>query len=141
MRARWIHKCIAAIRDVYAELFFAGAGPHRRSSVIIKEGFKLTFDSSYHPARSSRATSSTQYSAKASTAPSAARKRANSVSQIARRFRLQRRGAGDWLRRTDRSSILELICAPSTPRCRIAGQLRKHANVKQLYDFYGRSAT
>ncbi len=43
--ARGIHKCVAAIRDVYKDLF-AAVQELIGSSVIIKEGFKLTFESS-----------------------------------------------------------------------------------------------
>jgi ABC-type lipoprotein export system ATPase subunit len=43
--SRDIHKCVAAIRDVYRELFSA-VQDLIGSSVIIKEGFKLTFESS-----------------------------------------------------------------------------------------------
>jgi hypothetical protein len=40
-----IHKCIAAIRDAYKELFKA-VQDLISSSVVIKEGFRLTFESS-----------------------------------------------------------------------------------------------
>ena len=43
--ARGIHKCVAAIRDAYKELFSA-VQELIGSSVIIKEGFGLTFESS-----------------------------------------------------------------------------------------------
>lgn len=43
--AQEIHKCVAAIRDVYKDLFGA-VQDLISSSVIIKEGFKLTFESS-----------------------------------------------------------------------------------------------
>ncbi|MFZ0692955.1 MAG: AAA family ATPase, partial [Alphaproteobacteria bacterium] len=43
--ARKVHESIAAIRDVYRELF-ASVQQLIESSVIIKEGFELTFDSS-----------------------------------------------------------------------------------------------
>lgn len=43
--SRGIHKCVAAIRDAYKELFSA-VQELIGSSVIIKEGFKLTFESS-----------------------------------------------------------------------------------------------
>ena len=43
--ARKVHACIAAIKDIYAELF-APVQQLIEESVIIKEGFKLTFDSS-----------------------------------------------------------------------------------------------
>jgi ABC-type lipoprotein export system ATPase subunit len=43
--AEGIHKCVAAIRDVYKELF-GSVQDLISSSVIIKEGFKLTFESS-----------------------------------------------------------------------------------------------
>lgn len=43
--AKGIHKCIAAIRDVYKEMF-AAVQELISSSVVIKEGFKLTFESS-----------------------------------------------------------------------------------------------
>jgi predicted ATPase len=43
--ARGIHRCVAAIRDAYMELFSA-VQDLISSSVIIKEGFRLTFESS-----------------------------------------------------------------------------------------------
>lgn len=43
--AEGIHKCVAAIRDVYKELF-AAVQELISGSVIIKEGFRLTFESS-----------------------------------------------------------------------------------------------
>lgn len=43
--AAGIHQCVAAIRDVYKELFSA-VQELISSSVIIKEGFKLTFETS-----------------------------------------------------------------------------------------------
>ena len=43
--AEGIHKCVAAIRDVYKELF-AAVQELISDSVIIKEGFRLTFESS-----------------------------------------------------------------------------------------------
>lgn len=43
--ARQMHQCIGAIKDVYEELFVA-VQELIEGSVIIKEGFKLTFDSS-----------------------------------------------------------------------------------------------
>ncbi len=45
MAARKVHESIAAIKDVYRELF-ASVQELIEGSVIIKEGFKLTFDSS-----------------------------------------------------------------------------------------------
>ena len=131
--ARGIHECVAAIRDVYRELFFA-VQDLIGSSVIIKEGFKLTFESSIIE-RNLEGDLFDKY-VSANVAGSFYRKEKGTALE-------ELRADLDVNDEDEALAYVEKIIAylerdmrtPQQTPTGIAGQLRKNVDVKALYDF------
>jgi hypothetical protein len=131
--AKGIHKCVAAIRDEYKELFSA-VQDLIGSSVIIKEGFKLTFESSIKE-RNFEADLFEKY-VSANVAGSFYRKeKGTALDDIRADFDVN--DGEEALAYVDKIiSYLErdMRTAQQMPTG-IASQLRKNVDVKALYDF------
>ena len=131
--ARGIHKCVAAIRDAYKELFSA-VQELIGSSVVIKEGFKLTFESTIIE----RNLEGDLFDKFVSTGVAGSfyrKEKGTALEEIRADF--------DVNDEDDALAYVEKIIAhlerdmrtvQQTPTG-IAGQLRKNVEVKALYDF------
>ncbi len=128
-----IHRCIAAIRDAYKELFKA-VQDLISSSVIIKEGFRLTFESSIIE-RNLEGDLFDKY-VSANVAGSFYRKeRGAALEDVRAEFDVNEND--DAIAYVE-SIVAYLQCDMRTPQkaaTGIASQLRKNVDVKALYDF------
>jgi predicted ATPase len=132
--ARAIHGSVAAIRDVYKELFGA-VQELIADSVLIKEGFKLTFESSIIE-RTLQTTLFDQYVSQGNAGSFYGKEKGAAVlDELRAEFDVN--NADDALALADRivaSLEHDMRSAQRTPTG-IASQLRKNVTVKDLYDF------
>jgi ABC-type lipoprotein export system ATPase subunit len=132
--AAQIHKCVAAIRDVYKELFSA-VQELITASVIIKEGFKLTFESSIVE-RTLQADLFDRYVSQGNAGSFYGKEKGAAVlEELCADFDVNE--AADALALVEKLiQYLEfdMRTAQKTPTG-IASQLRKNVEVKDLYDF------
>lgn len=132
--AQEIHKCVGAIRDVYKELFGA-VQDLIGSSVIIKEGFKLTFESSIV-----ERTFQTEFFERYISQGNAGsfynkEKGAAALEDLRSEF--------DFNKADESIAFVEKVIEylqtdmrnPQKPKTGIASQLRKNVDVKGFYDF------
>jgi ABC-type lipoprotein export system ATPase subunit len=132
--AQEIHRCVAAIRDVYKELF--GAVQDLISgSVIIKEGFKLTFESSIVE-RTFQTEFFERYISQGNVG-SFYNKEKGAAALEELRADFDFNNADDTIAFVEKViSYLQLdMRNPQKPKTGIASQLRKNVDVKGLYDF------
>jgi ABC-type lipoprotein export system ATPase subunit len=132
--ARTIHAGVAAIRDVYKELFGA-VQELIEGSVLIKEGFKLTFESSIIE-RTLQSTLFDRYVTQGNAGSFYGKEKGAAVLEELR-AEFDVNSADDALALADRIiACLEndMRTAQHTPTG-IATQLRKNVSVKDLYDF------
>lgn len=131
--ARGIHRCVAALRDVYKDLFKA-VQDLIGSSVIIKEGFKLTFESSIIERNLENDLFDKYISA--NVAGSFYRKeKATALEDVRADFDVN--NEDDALAYVERilSYLEKDMRTPQHLPTGIASQLRKNVDVKALYDF------
>jgi energy-coupling factor transporter ATP-binding protein EcfA2 len=131
--ARGIHGCVAAIRDAYKELF-AAVQDLIGSSIIIKEGFKLTFESSIIE-RNLEGDLFDKY-VSANVAGSFYRKeKGTALEEIRAEFDVN--DADETLLYVEKIiSYLERdMRTPQQTPTGVASQLRKNVDTKALYDF------
>jgi len=128
-----IHKCVAAIRDAYKELFSA-VQELIGSSVIIKEGFKLTFESSIIE-RNLEGDLFDKY-VSANVAGSFYRKeKGTALEEVRADFDVNNENeALAYVEKVISYLERDMRTAQQTPTG-IASQLRKNIDVKALYDF------
>lgn len=131
--ARGIHKCVAAIRDAYKELFSA-VQELIGSSVIIKEGFKLTFESSIIE----RNLEGDLFDKFVSTGVAGSfyrKKKGTALEEIRADFNVSDEDeALAYVEKIIAYLERDMRTAQQTPT-HVAGQLRKNVDVKALYDF------
>lgn len=132
--ARKAHASIAAIKDVYVELF-APVQQLIEDSIIIKEGFKLTFDSSIIERTFQRDFFETYINQGVAGSFCGKEKGAAMLEEL--------RAEYDFNKADDAIAFVEKITAhleqdmrtAQQGRMNIASQLRKHVEVKALYDY------
>jgi predicted ATPase len=132
--AEGIHKGIAAIRDAYKELFSA-VQDLITGSVIIKEGFKLTFESSIVE-RTFQTELFERYVSQGNVGSFYGKEKGAAVLE-------ELRADFDFNKAEDAVAFAEKVIAylqadmrnPQRPKTEIAGQVRKGVDVKMLYDF------
>jgi ABC-type lipoprotein export system ATPase subunit len=132
--ARSIHQSIAAIRDVYEELF-TPVQQLIEGSVIIKEGFKLTFDSSIIE-RTFQRDFFDNYINQGVAGSFCGKEKGTALME-------ERRADYDFNKKEDAIAFVEIIIAylqkdmrsAQQGKMSIASQLRKHVELKQLYDY------
>lgn len=128
-----IHKCVGAIRDVYRELF-AAVQDLIESSVIIKEGFKLTFESSI--VERNLETELFEKFVSTSVAGSFYRKeKGTQLEELRADFDVN--DEGEALSYVERiiSHLERDMRSNQKTFVGIGSQLRKNVDVKELYDF------
>lgn len=131
---RETHSTIAAIRDVYKELF-ATVQKLIQDSVIIKEGFKLTFDSAIVE-RSFASGFFDDYVSQAVAGSFCGKDKGGAILD-------ELRSEADFSSADEAIKFIECVMAHLTQDCRlpqkpvmeIDAQLRKHVTRQQLYDF------
>ncbi|KAB1082567.1 AAA family ATPase [Neorhizobium galegae] len=129
-----IHKCVAAIRDVYKELF-SSVQELISGSVIIKEGFKLTFESSIVE-RTFQTEFFERYVSQGNAGSFYQKEKGGAVLE-------ELRADFDFNSADETVSFIERVTQylqhdmrnPQKPKTGIASQLRKNVAVKELYDF------
>lgn len=132
--ARKVHASIAAIKDVYVELF-APVQQLIEDSIIIKEGFKLTFDSSIIERTFQRDFFETYVNQGVAGSFCGKEKGAIMLEEL--------RADYDFNKSDNAITFIEKITAylerdmrtAQQGRMNIASQLRKHVEVKALYDY------
>ena len=132
--AQEIHKCVAAIRDVYKELFGA-VQDLIGGSVMIKEGFKLTFQSSIVE-RTFQTEFFGRYISQGNVGSFYNKERGLAALE-------EVRADFDFNNADETVAFVEKVIEylqtdmrnPQKPRTGIASQLRKNVDVKSLYDF------
>jgi len=132
--AEEIHKCVAAIRDVYKELF-GSVQELIGGSVIIKEGFKLTFESSIVE-RTFQTEFFDRYISQGNVGSFYNKERGAATLE-------ELRADFDFNSADETIGFVEKVVAylqsdmrnPQKPKTGIATQLRKNVDVKGLYDF------
>lgn len=128
-----IHRCIAGIRDVYKQLF-AAVQELISSSVIIKEGFKLTFESSIAE-RNLEGDLFDRYISLSVGGSFYRKEKGMALEEVRAEF--------DVNNENDALSYVERIIGylerdmrtPQQSPITITSQLRKNVDVKALYDF------
>ena len=132
--AEGIHRCVAAIRDIYKELFSA-VQDLISASVIIKEGFKLTFESSISD-RTLQTELFDKYVSQGNVGSFYGREKGAAVLE-------ELRAEFDVNDAVDAIALVEKVTAYLQSDMRtaqkantgISAQLRKNVDVKALYDF------
>jgi len=132
--ARKAHESIAAIKDVYRELF-APVQQLIEGSVIIKEGFKLTFDSSIIERTFQRDFFSTYINQGVAGSFCGKEKGATVLEEL--------RAEYDFNKSDDAIAFVEKVTTylqndmrtAQQGRMNISSQLRKHVEIRQLYDY------
>lgn len=132
--ARNAHDSIAAIKDVYRELF-APVQELIEGSVIIKEGFKLTFDSTIIERTFQREFFEDYINQGVAGSFCGKEKGAAMLDEL--------RAEYDFNKVDDAIAFVEKVTAylqhdmrsPQQGRMNIASQLRKHVELKRLYDY------
>lgn len=132
--AEGIHKCVAAIRDVYKELF-AAVQELISGSVIIKEGFRLTFESSIVE-RTFQTELFERYISQGNAGSFYGREKGAAVLE-------ELRADFDFNKADDTIAFVEKVTAylqvdmrnAQKVKTGIVSQLRKSVDVKVLYDF------
>ena len=131
--SRGIHKCVAAIRDVYKELF-AAVQELIASSVVIKEGFKLTFESSIIE-RNLEGDLFEKY-VSANVAGSFYRKeKGSALEEVRVDFDVNNEDEAIGYVEKIFSYLKRDMRTPQQTPTGIASQLRKNIDVKAVYDF------
>lgn len=134
MLARKVHESIAAIKDVYKELF-APVQQLIEGSVIIKEGFKLTFDSSIIERTFQRDFFETYINQGVAGSFCGKEKGAAMLEEL--------RAEYDFNKADDSVAFVEKVTmhlehdmrSAQRGRMSIDSQRRKHVELKQLYDY------
>lgn len=129
-----VHEGIAAIRDVYAELF-AAVQQLIQSSVLIKEGFKLTFNTSIIERTFQRDFFATYINQGVAGSFCGKEKGATLLEEL--------RADYDFNKADDAMAFVEKVSVhlrhdmrtAQQGRMEIVSQLRKHVELKQLYDY------
>ena len=132
--ARKLHDSIVAIKDVYEELF-APVQDLIERSVIIKEGFKLTFDSSIIERTFQREFFSTYVNQGVSGSFCGKEKGESTLEEIRAEFDFNK--AEDAIAFAEKVMLylqLDMRSAHQT-NMTISSQLRRHVELKQLYDY------
>jgi ABC-type lipoprotein export system ATPase subunit len=132
--AEGIHRCVAAIRDIYKEMF-AAVQDLISASVIIKEGFKLTFESSISE-RTLQTELFDKYVSQGTVGSFYGRERGATVLE-------ELRAEFDVNEAADAIALVEKVIThlqsdmrtPQKTSTDIAAQLRKNVDVKAVYDF------
>lgn len=132
--AEELHKCVAKIRDAYRELF-AAVQDLISASVIIKEGFKLTFESSIAE-RAFEADFFERHVSQGNVGSFYGKEKGAAVLE-------ELKADFDFNHVDDAIAFVEKIVAflqcdmrnPQKPKTEISAQLRKGVDVKMLYDF------
>jgi predicted ATPase len=132
--ARKVHESIAAIKKVYEELF-ASVQQLIEGSVIIKEGFKLTFDSSIIERSFQREFFETYINQGIAGSFCGKEKGATMLEEL--------RADYDFNKADDAIAFVEKIImhlqqdmrSAQQGKMNIASQLRKHVELKQIYDY------
>lgn len=131
--AREIHRSVAAIRDVYKTLFGA-VQDLIASSIIIKEGFKLTFESSIIE-RNLEGELFDKYVSANVAGSFYRRERGSALEEIRAEFDVNSEDdALDYVEKIISYLERDMRTPQQTPTG-IASQLRKNVDVKALYDF------
>jgi hypothetical protein len=132
--ARKVHESIAAIKDVYRELF-ASVQELIEGSVIIKEGFKLTFDSSIIE-RSLQQDIFEKYINQGVAGSFCGKdKGATLMEELRAEFDFNKADDAIGFAEKVMSNLRQDMRTPQLGRMAIASQLRKHVETRQLYDY------
>jgi predicted ATPase len=134
IEARKVHERIAAIKDVYEELF-APVQNLIEGSIVIKEGFKLTFDSSIIERTFQRDFFDTYINQGVAGSFCGREKGAGMLEEL--------RAEYDFNKVDDAIAFVEKVTlhlqhdmrSVQQGKMTIASQLRKHVDLKQLYDY------
>jgi predicted ATPase len=132
--AKHIHNCVAAIRDVYKELF-ASVQALITDSVIIKEGFKLTFESTIIE-RSFQTELFERYISQGNIGSFYGKEKGATTLQ-------ELRDESDFNKADDSIAFVERVMehlnvdmrSSQKPKISLTSQLKKNVAVKELYDF------
>jgi predicted ATPase len=131
--AKGIHKCIAAIRDVYKAMFDA-VQELISSSVVIKEGFKLTFESGI-VVRNLSGELFDKYISSNVGGSFYRKEKGTALEEIAGEFDVNIDAeALSYIDKIVSHLERDMRTAQQTP-ISIASQLRKNVDVRSLYDF------
>jgi len=132
--AEGIHKGVAAIRDVYKELF--GAVQELISdSVIIKEGFKLTFESSIFE-RTVQTELFDRFISQGNAGSFCGKEKgATMLEELRAEFNFNESAPAIAFVEKATLYLHADMRSPQKVRTSIASQLRKNVDVKSLYDF------
>ena len=132
--ARKVHGSIAAIKNVYEELF-APVQKLIEASVIIKEGFKLTFDSSIIERRFQRDFFETYLNQGVAGSFCGKEKGAALLEELRADYDFNK--ADDAIAFAEKilSYLRQDMRSAQQGKMNMASQLRKHVELKQLYDY------
>jgi len=132
--ARKVHESIAAIKDVYRELF-ASVQQLIADSVIIKEGFKLTFDSSIVE-RSLQHDLFEQYINQGVAGSFCGKEKGvTTLEELRAEYDFNKADDAIEFAEKVRSYLLCDMRSQQQGKMNIASQLRKHVEPKQFYDY------
>ena len=135
--ARKIHEAIGAIRDVYEELF-APVQQLIEDSVIIKEGFKLTFDSSIIERTFQRDFFERYISQSVAGSFCGKEKGASVLEELRAEYQFNQPGDAIAFIENITSHLLHDMRSAQEGKMTIASQLRKHVELKSSMITYGR---
>jgi predicted ATPase len=132
--ARKVHESIAAIKDVYRELF-ASVQELIEGSVIIKEGFKLTFDSSIVERALQQDLFEKYINQGVAGSFCGKDKGATMLEELRAEYDFNKVNDAIAFAEKITSYLLHDMRSAQYGKMNIASQLRKHVEPKQLYDY------